>query len=129
MNHFSYVGDELHTFAAATTWKAYFGQRVRRHVKGDVLEVGAGIGSMTRALCRPHHRSWLCLEPDVQLVETFRRRAAEQPFPVPVDIRAATSRELGTAEKFDTIVYCDVLEHLANDREELEVAARHLRPG
>ena len=41
MSHFSYVGDELHTFAAATTWKAYFGRRVRRHVKGDVLEVGA----------------------------------------------------------------------------------------
>src|SRR5215207_1245180 len=129
MSHFSYVGDELHTFAAATTWKAYFGRRVRRHLKGDVLEVGAGIGSMTRALCRRHHRSWVCLEPDAGLADTFRARAAQEPFPVPVEMRTATSRELGAAEKFDTIVYCDVLEHLADDREELEVAAAHLRPG
>ena len=33
------------------------------------------------------------------------------------------------ADRFDTIVYIDVLEHIGNDREELIAAARMLRPG
>jgi SAM-dependent methyltransferase len=129
MSHYSYVGDDLHMFAGATTWKAYFGHRVRRHLRGDVLEVGAGIGSMTRALCSRRQRSWLCLEPDATLADRLRAAAARRRFPIPVEVRTATSGELGAAERFDTIIYADVLEHLEDDRHELEVAASHLRPG
>jgi 2-polyprenyl-3-methyl-5-hydroxy-6-metoxy-1,4-benzoquinol methylase len=32
-------------------------------------------------------------------------------------------------QKFDTIIYIDVLEHIENDREELKGAAAHLREG
>jgi hypothetical protein len=31
---------------------------------GDVVEVGAGLGSTTRYLCDGRQRLWLCLEPD-----------------------------------------------------------------
>src|ERR1039458_625005 len=34
-----------------------------------------------------------------------------------------------TDQQFDTIIYIDVLEHIDNDREELNQAASHLRPG
>ena len=40
-----YPGGELELFKRATRWKAYWSSRIRPRVKGDVLEVGAGIGS------------------------------------------------------------------------------------
>ena len=48
MSDFHYVGRELETFAAAATWKAYLAAQIRPFLGADVLEVGAGMGSITR---------------------------------------------------------------------------------
>jgi SAM-dependent methyltransferase len=40
-----------------------------------------------------------------------------------------TLHTIDAGQRFDTIIYVDVLEHIANDREELNVAAGLLRPG
>jgi len=37
--------------------------------------------------------------------------------------------DLQPEEMFDTIIYIDVLEHIANDREELKASCFHLKPG
>lgn len=44
---FKYPGDELVLFQHAKHWKKYFTKQISRYIKGDVLEVGAGIGSTT----------------------------------------------------------------------------------
>ena len=43
---FTYPGDELVLFQHATNWKKYFSRQIKPYIKGDVLEVGAGIGAM-----------------------------------------------------------------------------------
>jgi hypothetical protein len=45
------------------------------------------------------------------------------------EVRVGVLADLSEAERFDTIIYADVLEHIEEDRAELERAARHLRPG
>src|SRR5262249_46525548 len=40
---FPYIGDELDLFALAHRWKAYWISHIGRWVRGDVLEVGAGL--------------------------------------------------------------------------------------
>jgi hypothetical protein len=74
MTDFQYVGNELDLFANATNWKRYWASRVRGFLKGDVLEVGAGLGTNTELLLSDRTASWTCLEPDPALAERMRAR-------------------------------------------------------
>lgn len=126
---YSYVGRELDLFAHAVRWKSYFRSHVTEYMRGDVLEVGAGIGQTTRFLCDGGQRSWLCLEPDQQLAGRLEHdldRYALAPRP---RIRIGTTRDLVDGPRFDTIVYIDVLEHIDQDRDELARASDLLRRG
>ena len=123
-----YCGGELELFAAARHWKAYVRARIAPFLGGRVLEVGAGLGGTTAALAGLPHTGWVCLEPDAALVETLARQVTAGTLP-PVEPRRGTVATLAAAERFDTILYIDVVEHIADDRAELARAARHLAPG
>lgn len=127
MSEFVYVGSELDLFASVTNWKSYWASQVRPYLKGDVLEVGAGIGSNTRFLDAGSAKRWVCLEPDAQLAERLREKLTE------IGIRryelVCGTIESVAGQQFDSIVYIDVLEHIERDHEELNKAARLLRPG
>ena len=47
---FKYQGDELELFQHAKNWKKYFSRQIKPFIKGNVLEVGAGIGATTLLL-------------------------------------------------------------------------------
>src|SRR5579872_5298560 len=107
----SYVGTELELFAQAQNWKAYFQTQLRPFIRGDVLEVGAGLGSTTAVLCLGSESSWTCLEPDAALAQTLAAAVeglgkARQPPRVVV----GTTATLAAGETFDTLLYIDVLE-------------------
>jgi len=124
-----YAGRELDLFALARNWKHYFRGKLARWIIGDVLEVGCGIGTTTRVLCCEGLRSWVCLEPDARLLEWFRASLASRPLPLEPRLVEGTLGQLSPGERFDTILYIDVLEHIADDRAELDQAAARLRPG
>jgi SAM-dependent methyltransferase len=125
----TYVGSELELFARVTNWKAYFASRIRDYLGNDVLEVGAGLGGTTAILCTQPHRRWMCLEPDPQLVTALEATKAAGKLPACCEARVGTLADLDAGELFDTLLYMDVLEHIADDRAELASAASHLRPG
>ena len=126
---FAYAGGELDLFARAVNWKRYLRAQVTPHLKGAVLEVGAGIGASMRSLCHGRLTTWTCLEPDPRLAERIRRGLCENPPPVPTVVRIATVAGLERRAAYDTVLYIDVLEHIADDRAELEAACRLLRSG
>jgi len=126
--HMPYVGEELGLFEHAQNWKRYFASRLKPHIRGEVCEVGAGTGTTTKVLCDGTPQRWVGLEPDPALVDQFKQRMEREPLPMPVDIRVATLSDVPEDEVFDTIIYIDVLEHIKDDRGELENAARHLKP-
>ena len=47
----AYPGGELELFAVARNWKAYFARVLQPYIGRSVLEVGAGLGATTKALC------------------------------------------------------------------------------
>ena len=118
---FAYAGCELSIFEKAHNWKNYWREQIAAHVRGDVLEVGAGIGANTRLLADLNFESWTALEPDAGL---------EQQIEAPSERHR---KMVGTLEdvdgRFDAILYIDVLEHIEHDRAELERASEHLNPG
>jgi SAM-dependent methyltransferase len=128
MNEQKYVGGELDLFAQARNWKGYWASKVLPWIKGDVLEVGAGIGSNTVLLRGTAQNQWLCLEPDPALATRLEAKLHERSELAQTAVRAGTISSLAGSEGFDTILYIDVLEHVQDDGAELGRAAAHLRP-
>jgi SAM-dependent methyltransferase len=126
---FRYEGSELALFAEAIRWKAYFARILRPFAGASVLEVGAGIGGTTQALCTGAHERWVCLEPDATLAARLDERIRAGELPPFCERGTGTLQDVPEDERFDTVVYVDVLEHVERDREELEHAVRHLNPG
>jgi len=120
-----YIGNELELFATATNWKAYFASHIMPFIVGDVLEVGAGIGTNTILLHNPRVSTWRCLEPDATLAEAATRATASLPN-TSVIVGTTATQSLG---RYDTLLYIDVLEHIEDDRGELARAATLLKPG
>ncbi len=126
MSNPTYPGGELELFAKATHWKKYWTARLRPYLRGAILEVGAGIGSNTLLLANGRQERWVCLEPDPNLVAKLIRRLKDGAHSQGCEVRSGTLEALAPDERFDTILYIDVLEHIADDLGELQRVARHL---
>jgi len=124
-----YVGQELDVFAHATNWKKYWSSEIQSYLGGDVLEVGAGLGTNTGFLKSRSVSSWTCLEPDPDLVSRMRDMFRAQPDLSDCRVETGTTDTLGAGRQFDAIVYIDVLEHIEKDRDEMTRASRLLRSG
>ena len=129
MTDFAYAGQELEQARHATNWKAYFGARLAKYVRGRVLEVGAGLGGTTVHLRTGSQAEWVCLEPDAALAKELSATLAANPSPVPTRVVVGDIGALDPAERFDCILYIDVLEHIEDDTGELARAARFLAKG
>jgi 2-polyprenyl-3-methyl-5-hydroxy-6-metoxy-1,4-benzoquinol methylase len=126
---YEYVGEELDLFALAVNWKRYFRSQLADVIRGDVLEVGAGIGETTRHLCDGRQRSWLCLEPDAQLAARLESSIARGGLSPTPRVQIGTLADVDSEARFDAILYIDVLEHIEHDAEELRRAAALLGRG
>jgi SAM-dependent methyltransferase len=121
----AYIGTELEVFGHARNWKAYVHSQLRPYAYGDVLEVGAGIGSNTQIYFDGSQNTWVCLEPDRSLADRIPRHGLLGRCKV----IAGTLPDVPDNHRFDLILYIDVLEHIEDDAGELAMAAALLKPG
>jgi SAM-dependent methyltransferase len=127
-----YPGQELDLFSRATGWKSYFGQRIRPYIGGAVLEVGAGLGANLEILCdgNPAIRSYAGLEPDPDLHRRLTEKLqSAHSSPIPRSAILGTLATLPPDQRFDTLLYLDVLEHIEDDHAEFQRACDRLSPG
>jgi 2-polyprenyl-3-methyl-5-hydroxy-6-metoxy-1,4-benzoquinol methylase len=125
MADFRYSG-ELGLFEHAVNWKQYWQRHVRRYLGRRVLENGAGIATNTTQLVSDACEDWLCLDPDARQVDIMRAAM----LPQNCRVACGTIMDLVAAhEKFDTILYIDVLEHIEDDSAEVAAARNLLLPG
>jgi SAM-dependent methyltransferase len=124
-----YAGQELELFAHAKNWKRYWSLKIQPFLQGDILEVGAGLGSNRPYLKARTVRSWTYLEPDPDLAQRLETCLESNPDALVRKLVLGTIRSFEPGPHFDCLLYIDVLEHIKEDRAELEYASHLLRPG
>ena len=110
-----YAADDLETMSEAHRYQAHVFGLVRPHVGTRVLEVGCGIGTMTRQLLDVAQEI-VCIEPNLNCATRARAELGAHPR---VAIRICHLEECDRDElqqrQFDTVVCVNVLEHIEDD--------------
>lgn len=128
-DEFHYHGQELALFEKAVNWKRYFSSYIKPLIGKNVLEVGGGIGGTTQLLNDGSSLKWIILEPDEEMNKILLRKKETLPPFSNCSILGETICGLHSSEKFDTIIYIDVLEHIEDDKAEMLRATQFLQPG
>jgi 2-polyprenyl-3-methyl-5-hydroxy-6-metoxy-1,4-benzoquinol methylase len=125
----AYAGSELELFQHAKNWKAYYNRLLAPFLGAEVLEVGAGLGGTTALICSGAQTRWVSLEPDPRLAGNIRAMLLAGSLPPCCEVVVGTTEALPPLPRFDSVLYIDVLEHIADDAAELRRAAALLRDG
>jgi SAM-dependent methyltransferase len=119
----------LERMDGATNYNAWLGQRFREHMGRRVLEIGAGIGTITEKL-EPGLELLIALEVDRFYVDRLKNKFRGKPHVRPYlsDVALADWESL-KAERLDTIVLSNVLEHIPDDAMAVRRFRQILSPG
>lgn len=124
-----YVGQELTIFAHAKNWKQYYTSIIRPFFGSHVVEVGAGLGATTAVMCDGTQKEWICLEPDPLLRVEIDKIISQGRLPACCHTQGGFVSDIPLDRRIETFIYIDVLEHIENDKTELELAAARLIRG
>lgn len=105
----------LERMDGANNYNTWLGQRFQEHLGRRVLEIGAGIGTITRQL-EPGLELLIALEVDRFYVDRLKNLFRGKPHVRPYlsDVALADWESL-KQERLDTIVLSNVLEHIPDD--------------
>ena len=93
-----------------TRWMA---DVIRPYIGGRVLEIGAGIGNLTLHLV-PRAIYW-ATDINPEYLGTLERLRANRPYLHVESLDASDASSFPTDPSFDTVIFLNVLEHLADD--------------
>ncbi|MGH7644451.1 MAG: class I SAM-dependent methyltransferase, partial [Gemmatimonadales bacterium] len=116
----------LERLAVASNYNRWLFDRVSRWVGARVLEIGAGVGNMS-AFVADRERVVLS-DCDAYYLARLRERFAGRPNIAVTALQLPTTDAALVAERFDTIICLNVLEHVEDDRASLAAMRRLLQP-
>ncbi|HEV8144799.1 MAG TPA: glycosyltransferase [Bryobacteraceae bacterium] len=106
----------LHALSAAPRFNRWMADTIRPHVGSRVLEIGCGIGNLTRALVRGRERY---AATDIN-AEHLARLISRFPHRPNLEVRSCDLNSRDDFEPFegamDTVICLNVVEHIENDR-------------
>ena len=117
----------LERMATAPRYNRWMYDRLRPWVGRRVLEIGAGIGNMSEFLVDRDRVVLTDTEP--YYLDRLRARYAELPHVTVAELRLPASNPRLAAERLDTVVCLNVLEHIEDDRGSLVAMRDLLAPG
>ena len=117
-----YPGAELDNFDKATIWRKYIFFQIKKFIKGNVLEVGAGIGSFTNNYKNLPNQITLS-EIDPENLSLIKKKFKD------TNINFTGDLTKNIKSNYDTIMYLNVLEHIEDDTKEINEAFQKLNSG
>ncbi len=125
-----YVGKDLEAMSFAVNYHKWILEEFRPFLGKRLVEVGAGTGSFSEMLIgeKPEHLA--LIEPS-EMFEFLEQNIAQIETSVAVNYYNSIFSEAadGLREKPDTIIYVNVLEHIEDDRGELQKVYETLETG
>lgn len=117
----------LQIMAAAPRYNRWIARLIRPHLGRRILEVGAGVANMTPWLLEAERV--FATDPEPEYLVVLQRRLAAYPNVSVRALRLPEVTESWRAERLDTVVLLNVLEHVVQDVESLRNLARALVAG
>ncbi|MBX7199494.1 MAG: class I SAM-dependent methyltransferase [Rhodospirillaceae bacterium] len=124
----TYEGSDLEVLADMPNYYAWIMETFGPHVRGDVVEYGAGIGTVSSRLA-PLAASLTLVEPSANLIPPLSARFAATPQVRVLHARLEDHVAALAEQSVDTLVLVNVLEHIEDDRAALQAMFRSLRRG
>src|SRR5215204_3982160 len=125
-----YVGKDLEAMSFAVNYHKWILEEFRPFLGKKLVEVGAGTGSFSEMLIEENPKNLALVEPSEMF--RFLERNISQ-IETSADVNYYNSVFSETAHKFsekpDTIIYVNVLEHIEDDRGELDKVYETLETG
>jgi SAM-dependent methyltransferase len=122
---FQYSGHELEAMSLAVRYHRWILNECKAFIRGEVAEVGAGQGDFSRWLMTLDINRLTAYEPSPDLAGILRTSGfPRRRFRVVQDVFSHRT----VRQAFHTVIYVNVLEHIAQDGEELRFVYDTLKP-
>jgi len=113
----------LERFDKATFWILYFVFKIRKFLKDDILEVGAGCGSFTKGYMK-NFQSITLTDTDDSSFNLLKKNFINEKK---INVLKSSIKDID--RKFNTLLYFNVLEHVKEDKLEIKNALKKLNDG
>ena len=120
-----YPGRDLEAMSFALNYHRWIVDQFAPYLAGSVAEVGAGNGSVSKLLLGSRLKRLHAFEPSDNMYRELAMAVKRDP-------RATAVNDFfrdQDGQKFDTVVYINVLEHIESDEAELATAYAAMKPG
>ena len=117
-----YLNEVLEFFDISDNYRSYQIELFENYVGKEILEVGAGRGKIIEILAQNSEKQFTLLELDKNFFDFLNNKFKSKNIKV-LEERTQNIKE----NKFDTIFYLDVIEHIEDDRFELDTAYNLLK--
>ena len=120
MSRLKYDGFELEYFDNSQNFRNYQLSLIKKYLKKEIAEVGPGRGGFVDYY-KKNAQSLCLVEPDKKLFRFLKKRYSNKK----ITIKNSTIDKI--QNKFNTIMYFDVLEHIKNDLKEIKSAKKKIK--
>ena len=120
---------ELNYLADSNNFFTWIVEQFEPHLGHRILEVGAGLGTVAQIIAkRRPHSSVTAIEPAANVYGELLTNTTSTPNIMPMQV---TSSELlaSGVERFDSVVYVNVLEHILDDSRRVALRTPIAAPG
>ncbi|MDQ3748778.1 MAG: class I SAM-dependent methyltransferase [Acidobacteriota bacterium] len=125
-----YVGKDLEAMDFAVNYHRWILALMKPFLGKHLVEVGAGTGAFSELLLETAPKTLSLVEPSA-MFETLQTNLAKRDSATKIryfpNIFAEVAAQIETEQSPDSIIYINVLEHIEDDRLELEIIHRTLR--
>jgi len=117
-----YSGWELSFFDISKNFRDYQYQLIKRYIKDNILEMGPGNGTLAANYLAKSFSNISVSEIDQQLNKKLVKK-----FKNKKNIKVYKKKIIKFTNKFNTIIYSDVVEHIKEDQREISSAISKLK--
>lgn len=128
MTDFNYEIKDLEAMSMALNYHGWVVSKFKKYLGGHVAEIGAGSGNFSKFILKSSDiKKLTSVEPDKVVCDIYKKNISDPRAEIINAFFGDVSHQY--PDSFDSIVYTNVLEHVENDKSELEFVYKSLKSG